>query len=388
MYPRIEGAFILTAVTESDEHIDLVFPEAELLIACLRGSLSAAPGCADWRALATLAETHGVLPLVHRALMAAGAEIPDDHFQRALVNSRLSTEMLAAELEQLLASFAQHGIDVIPLKGPVLAETLYGEVAMRPCEDLDLLVRVRDFNRAEKVLIDAGWVAPAPAEEFERQFLRNGVLVELHFGVASPRSFPFDLDGAWSRAQAGSFRGLPLAAMSETDRALYLLLHGLKHGFGKLIWILDAAHALSAVKECSPQEFVRQARAQGLDQVLYMGCAMILEAFPQHLPKELLAVLAESPTAMDAAHARVTTLLAGEAGTGRTPELSFYLQTETNQARRWQCRLMFFSPTGEDYQWTARHRLPNIMAPFVRPFRLLAKYGLRRAWRTAVPPSA
>ena len=122
--------------------------------------------------------------------------------------------------------------------------------------------------------------------------------------------------------------------MSETDRALYLLLHGLKHGFGKLIWILDAAHALGAVKECSPQEFVRQARAQGLEQVLYIGCAMILEAFPEHLPKDLSAVLAESPRAMEAARARVTTLLAGEAGTGRSPELSFYLQTENNPARR------------------------------------------------------
>ena len=165
MYPRIEGAFILTAVTESGGHIDLVVPEAELLIACLQGALSAAPRCTDWRVLEALAETHGVLPLVHRALTATGADTPDDHFQRAVSNSQLSTETLAVELEQLLASFAQHGIDVIPLKGPVLAETLYGNIAMRPCEDLDLLVRVRDFGRAEKVLTDAGWVAPSPADE-------------------------------------------------------------------------------------------------------------------------------------------------------------------------------------------------------------------------------
>ena len=379
--------FILTAVRESDEHNDIAIPEAELLIASLRGTLSAAPQCADWAALATLAETHGVLPLVYRALTAVRAEIPPD-FQRAVASSRISTEMLAAELEQLLAGFTQHGIDVVPLKGPVLAETIYGDIAMRPCEDLDLLVRVRDFSRAEKVLIDAGWIAPSPVEEFERQFLRNGVLVELHFGVASLRSFPFDLDGAWSRAQTASFRGLPMLALSETDRALYLLLHGLKHGFGKLIWILDAAHALSAVKECSAHEFVRQAKEQGLEQALYIGCAMILEASPEHLPKDLLAVLAESPEDMEAARARVATLLAGEAGTGRSPELSFYLQTETERVRRWQCRLKFFSPTGEDYQWTARHRLPNSFAPLVRPFRLLAKYGLRQAWRTAFPPSA
>jgi hypothetical protein len=251
-----------------------------------------------------------------------------------------------------------------------------------------LLVRVSDFNRAEKALIDAGWVAPAPADEFERQFLRDNIMVELHFGVASQRSFPFDLNGTWNRAQKSTFHGLPLMTMSETDRALYLLLHGLKHGLRRLIWTLDSALALAAVQECSPRELVAQARAQGLEQVLYLGCAMILEVLPQHLPEGLLAALSESPQEMEAARARVGILLAGEAGAGRIPEISFYLQTEAEPLKRWLCRLMLFSPTGEDYQWTARHRLPYKLAPFIRPFRLLAKYGFRQAWRTAFPPSA
>lgn len=388
MYAHFERAFVQTTVEHSSVKSDAAISEAGLLIECLRGSSLHLSPDTDWHSLMSLAENHNVLPLVHRALESNGAEIPG-FFLSAVQGTHSATEKLAAELEHLLASFAQDDIEVLPLKGPVLAETLYGDVAMRPCTDLDLLVRVTDFDRAEKVLMNAGWVPSSPADEYQRKFVREGILVELHFGVASPRSFPFDLNGAWSRTSNSTFRGQPMKVMSEVDRALYLLLHGLKHCYGKLIWIIDAQHALDAVRECSPREFVERAREQGLEQVLFIGCAMVLEVLPQRIPQGLAAVLAESPDAMQAARESIERLLAGEAGTGRGPEIwGIYLQTETTPRKRWRRRLMFFIPTNEDYQWTAKHRIPRGLAPLVRPFRLLAKHGIRQAWRAAFPPSA
>jgi len=388
MYAHFERAFVQTTVEHSSVNSGAAIPEAELLIECLRESPLHVSRDTDWHALISLAENHNVLPLIYRALEANGAEIPG-FFLSAVQDTHSAVEILAAELEQLLASFAKEDIEVLPLKGPVLAETLYGDVAMRPCTDLDLLVHVTDFNRAEKILMNAGWIASSPADEYQRKFVRDGILVELHFGVASPRSFPFDLDGAWSRTSNSTFRGQPLKVMSEVDRALYLLLHGLKHGYSKLIWIIDAQRTLDAVRECSPREFVKRAREQGLEQVLFIGCAMVLEVLPQRMPRGLAGVLAESPDAMQTARVSVERLLAGEAGTGRGPEIwGIYLLTETTPGKRWRRRLMFFIPTNEDYQWTANHRIPRALAPLVRPFRLLAKHGIRQAWRAAFPPSA
>lgn len=364
---------------------EAVIPEAELLVACLRGTVPVIPRDTDWCALAALAEAHGVLPLVHRALTASDMEVPHEGFRAAALNSRFSSEKLATELEQLLAHFAGRGVEVIPLKGPVLAETLYGDVTLRPCVDLDLLVRVGDYQQAEQLLMDEGWKPSAPADEYQRKFMRDSLLVELHFGVASPRAFTFDVDGVWSRARNGTFRGQPIKAMSEIDRALYLLLHGLKHGYGKLIWILDSARALETA-QCSPRELLEWAKLQRLEQVLYISCAMVEEVFPERLPRDLMAALAESPEAMRTARANVQKLLAGAAGTGRDPEIwGFYLQAETGPAMRWHRRLTFFTPTNEDYRWINDHRLPHFLAPVTRPFRLLAKYGLKRAWRTAFP---
>ena len=164
-------------------------PEAELLVECLRETPIPAPANIDRTALLSLCENHRVLPLVHRALVASGAEIPQD-FLDAVRDSRCSTVRLGDELELLIASFAQYDVEVIPLKGPMLAEALFGDLTMRPCSDLDLLVRRADCCRAEKVLTDAGWIASDPADDYQRKFVRDDHLVELHFGVVSPRTFP------------------------------------------------------------------------------------------------------------------------------------------------------------------------------------------------------
>ena len=105
-----------TALEHSGDSSLGAIPEAELLIECLRRSPLSAPRDIDWPTLLALCENHNVLPLVHRALVANGADLLES-FLHAVHHSQCSAERLAAELELLLASFAQHRIEVIRLKG-------------------------------------------------------------------------------------------------------------------------------------------------------------------------------------------------------------------------------------------------------------------------------
>jgi len=50
--------------------------------------------------------------------------------------------------------------------------------------------------------------------------------------------------------------------MSDDDLVLYLVFHGLKHGFSRLIWILDVAMALKGLRNCSFGELMRRAQLQ------------------------------------------------------------------------------------------------------------------------------
>jgi len=359
--------------------------EAELLIQCVRGSPILVPENINWPTLQEFAENHGLLPLVHKALVSSGSYVPE-FFINAVRESQARSERLATILHQVLKHFARQSIDVMPLKGPMLAELLYSDITMRPCTDIDLLVHPGLFDRAEKLLIETGWTSSAPADDYQHKFVRDGILLELHFDIASPRSFSFDLEGMWKRTVDKTFRGQPAKAMCENDLALYLLLHGLKHGFAKLLWVLDLALALNRMEGCSLRELMLQAREQGLEQAALIGCSLLLEVCPDRVPQSLVMLLAELPAAFHAAQLAAQRLIAGENGTIRDPEIwRLYLLTETRTSKRWLRRASFFQPTSEDYKWTARHRIPRTFALLMRPLRLIAKYGIKRALRVAFP---
>jgi hypothetical protein len=360
--------------------------EAALLISCLRGQPFIVPQELDWHVLLELAEAHGVALLLDQAFRERQVEVPG--FFSAAVRKHLDVvARFAAELEELLKQFAKEGIEVLPLKGPVLAETLYGNVTMRSCDDLDLLVRRKDFPKAGKLLFDLGFAAPTAGDDYHRKFLRQGVLVELHYGVASPRSFPFDLDGVWIRARNGQFRGQPMRVMSDGDLVLFLCLHGLKHGFSRLIWISDLACALESMRNDWSQELMQCAQRQGLDQALLIGCQIVHEVLPQQLPSEMESVLTESSQAAERARHAVERLFSEGTGANNDPEIwGFYLQTEGSARLRWRRRLSFLMPTAGDYAWAERHRIYRGLMPAIRPFRLLHKYGASRAWRILFPP--
>jgi len=367
--------------------------EAGLLITCLRGLPFDPPRDMDWQALLELASAHGVLLLVYHLFIETNVEMPS-FFTAAVQKSRDAAEMYAAELESLLKQFAERGIEVLPLKGPVLAGALYGDVTMRSYNDLDLLVPRGNFRCAEVLLLDIGFVARPGDEEYHGRFLREGVMVELHFGFGTPPffpadSFPFDANAVWSRARSETFRGLPIRVMSDDDLVLFLCLHGLKHGFSRLIWIMDIARALGRMRHCSAEELAQSARRQGLELALLIGCEMVRETLPQRLPRGIEGIVAATPEMAAKVRHAIAGLFSEGAETSPDPEIGiwgFYLQTEGSLRRRWDHRLSFFAPTAEDYAWAKRHRIYRGLAPVLRPYRLLRKYGPSIVWRTLFPP--
>ena len=98
-----------------------------------------------WELILARAEEHEVYPLLHHHLRELGFEgVPPDarHRIEALQRaSALRVTLLAEELTRVLHALAREDIPAIPLKGPALAESLYGDRTLRTAGDLDVLVR-------------------------------------------------------------------------------------------------------------------------------------------------------------------------------------------------------------------------------------------------------
>lgn len=220
--------------------------DADILVSLLARPEAAAgplaPG--DWERVSTLAAFQGVGPVLLRRLNQQGL-IPPAAAARLRDTSRASTArnlLLMADLAGILRATQAGGIAVIPLKGAFLAEAVYGDIALRPMADLDLLVRPDDLPRAIETLRRLGYDSHQPFDPAAQQAVfqdmppmrrPGGAMVELHWTLVSPlcgaRIGDGELDGIWGRAVPASIAGAPALALAPEDLLLHLCMHASVH---------------------------------------------------------------------------------------------------------------------------------------------------------------
>ncbi len=217
-----------------------------------RGSpASAPPAGADADALLTRAEALGLFPLAFHRLRRSGATFASGWEERFRANGARNL-YLHHEHTRLLAELSSAGVCAAPLKGTLLAELAYGDLASRSAGlDLDLYVSPRDLPAAMERLEALGYRLPNPSavpaallartgDEFtsECQLVtdRDGmpVLLELHWRI-------LPLSDAELRAALAA--QTPPQLPPELN-LLYLCLKAATQRWGSLKLLADLAHWL------------------------------------------------------------------------------------------------------------------------------------------------
>ena len=60
-------------------------------------------------------------------------------------------------MKRLVPYLEANGIETLVFKGPALAQSIYGRIALRPFLDLDILVQPRDVAKAWSLLKAEGY---------------------------------------------------------------------------------------------------------------------------------------------------------------------------------------------------------------------------------------
>jgi hypothetical protein len=208
--------------------------EAELqLVALLRTGV-------DWERLWAQARRHEVLDLVGATVRRLAGEVPVPaawlaRAQRRSVATLLRNRTLEAELLAVVGALRAAGVDSVPVKGIVLARTLYGSLALRSSADIDVLVRPADLAPARAALRALGF-AHAAAPPFEAlhhpfhdpQYFRpvadGQVCLELHHALWSARHFG-DVEGLWERRVTARLGDTEVRVLCPEDTLLHLAVH-------------------------------------------------------------------------------------------------------------------------------------------------------------------
>ena len=128
----------------------------------------------EWNELVRIAGDEGVAPLLHRRLadQKDQATLPQrfesqfrDLRKRLAADyykSSAQNQLLFAELGRILQALNGAGTDSILLKGAALGVFLYPDLALRPMNDLDLLVDRRSLDAAAEAIRSLGYLVEFP----------------------------------------------------------------------------------------------------------------------------------------------------------------------------------------------------------------------------------
>lgn len=195
---------------------------------------------AQWDRLVTLAGEQRVRPLLHRRLTerGCGTNAPLATWQRLVDECRaiaVRKLRMHAELATLMSALAARGIPAVPLKGAYLGPAVYGNIALREMNDLDVLVPRADLAAAVACVLGQGFTAPhnlaveaeANAKHHVSRLAKPGVVgVEIHWNIVPPhRPTSIASEILWERAHRVETPGIGPQSLSPTDTLLHVCCH-------------------------------------------------------------------------------------------------------------------------------------------------------------------
>jgi putative nucleotidyltransferase-like protein len=216
----------------------------------------------EWEAVRALADDGYLTSLVYAQVAAVGLlpTLPptihaafSDHYRATLLaNLRIRTAT-----ERLLNQLAAAGIAAVPLKGVVLAERVYGNIAWRYIRDIDLLAPQEDVGQVSALLQASGYIAEGKhdhAHAFgaitgaEAKYERSDApMIELHWGLSKRPSYRMGLPfkDVWARTVSATWRGRSIRLLAPHDELRFLAVHcTADHRASQLNWLVDIAELL------------------------------------------------------------------------------------------------------------------------------------------------
>lgn len=206
---------------------------------------------------------------------------------------------------QVRAVLNAEGIEHLVLKGPHLASVAYEKPWERGFNDLDLLVRAGEFERAVDALVDSGFSRREPprgrqatiAAAYDRNLLApDGSVVEVHRAFAPYRLYPLDYDALFERAVDFRFGGTPARGLSAADLLVHLVIHAAKSQFALIEskHVRDVAAVVNSMALDWPLFREQTARA-GCRSAAWVLLGAGARAQGAAVPDEILSALRPGP---------------------------------------------------------------------------------------------
>lgn len=355
----------------------------------------------DWAHLNELAEIHRVSPLLFRSLacldFARVSEETMGRLRERFTRNALRNLLLAAALTEIVSLCEAHGIVAVPFKGPTLAASVYGDLALRDFIDLDILVYPQDLVRAGDLMLALGYEALEPESGqhplvdnnlwHELKFWRSHgqVLVELHTCLRAhwqlPDSLALDLSKLSPRLKTMRMGGKTLYTLAPEDLLLMLCVHGTCHHWSRLSWIVDVAETVSAEQEIDWEMFLEHARRLGVRRIVYLALRLAEGLLGANLPEKVRQQVQADRSVEQLERQVREWLFRQDQALELSKEAAFFIHSRERWRDRWPYyRIylraflrMILEPTEADTAWISLPPSLNLLYYMLRPVRIIVQ---------------
>lgn len=376
-------------------------PEMELLVFFCRHDSSGAvndliveklQSGVDFPRLIELAARHRLTGFLNRAFREHH-ELVAEQYRTELRNRTIWQSMrnlgMVGELIRILSRFAKENIPVAPYKGPVLTERLYGSVAMRPMQDLDILIRRSDLPRIEAALLSLDYEPTQTLSRFGKWYKdrtahhaawrrkSDGLLVELHWGVVrNTMAFKPDITGLIGRAAEESWRGLNLRRIPDEEMFIFLCVHGTGHRWMALEWLAMVGHFCSQTPALDWARLCDYAEVTGVRRELDLSLILLVELLATPVPRWIFEKAKENRAANLLARRCVAGFISPRSGLQKLADFGFMISLKSG------CRnkLRYLAVEGLEilifpliYPNRSLSPVATVLSLLLRPFRLLGR---------------
>ncbi len=248
------------------------------------------------------AQSHRIVPHLYTYLKGTN-QLSDPSvqalFSSALLIQKRKSLKLVSELLKLSRAFDHARINYLPIKGPLLSQTLFGDPTTRTSADLDIFVAREDVPRTCVLLQELHFRslchnndAPFPSSLLnalgDLSFInKEGTLhLELHFKLL-PVLFvhKMDFNSVWAMRSTCDMGGKSFHTLSHETYLFFLCAHGSKHAWERLHWLFDFAVYYS--KYAGRHNVVELAKHYGVAREFKVALNLCRDAFDLEIPAKV-----------------------------------------------------------------------------------------------------
>jgi uncharacterized protein (TIGR03032 family) len=289
-------------------------PEMQLLLACVQAHFTTVEEAFirqlldaefDWTLFTRKAIDHGLGGMAgHMLNRLVPDSVPDDILIAFRVHNnrvRERNHLLFGEFKNVAAVLSKQGVDVIPLRAPILAFQAYDDPACREFSDIDFLVQDADLTATMTSLGKLGYerdpkLSDAQSEMTQRLEGResifnpsSGISLRLHTRLIPLKmGLGIDYSGLLRRTQRTTVNGSAMVTLAPEDTFLLLVIHGGKDLWRRIIWACDVAAFIGSHPDLDWKTIIDRAASQGCLGSVLLAVTLARRYFKAAVPDAVI----------------------------------------------------------------------------------------------------